>query len=100
MIDGLVLVSVALLAWAALRKAVARRLFSEEDEFDIRNRVVACPVCGSRDISATKHIKHWLKRSGPMMGVYYCPKCGYEGPPLELKSEADYEMLRDARENA
>lgn len=58
-----------------------------------RDEILACPKCGSRDISGLKHLKHWLKRFAPVMGIYTCQACGYEGLPLLLDSEEDYKKF-------
>jgi predicted RNA-binding Zn-ribbon protein involved in translation (DUF1610 family) len=66
-----------------------------------KEEITACPKCGSKNISSLKHVKHWLKRSGAVMGVYSCQECGYEGLPLILDSEEDYKrfLSEKQREN-
>ena len=55
--------------------------------------LLACPRCGSKEISSLKHMKNWLKKYGPLMGVYYCRNCGYEGPPLQVDDEKQLKKL-------
>lgn len=62
-------------------------------EEDGEREVSACPRCGSPNISGLKHLKNWLKRFGPVMGVYTCQKCGYEGPPIIFDSKEKYEKF-------
>lgn len=56
-------------------------------------RVITCPKCGSLDISSFKHQGYWLRKDGPIMGVYACQKCGHEGLPLELDSLKDHKKF-------
>jgi len=57
-----------------------------------------CPNCGSRNVSGVRHMKPWLARFGPIMGIYTCEDCGYEGLPITLDSEENrQELLRHIR---
>ena len=58
-----------------------------------KKEVLACPKCGSRNISGLKHFDAWMKRSGAVMGVYTCQACGYRGLPILLDSEEDYKKF-------
>ena len=55
--------------------------------------VMACPKCGSKDISAVKQGTAWLNEAGALMGIYTCQKCGYQGLPIILDSEKDHKNL-------
>ena len=64
--------------------------------------IIACPNCASRDLD-------WIGRWGPesalvflgspMMGVYRCIRCGYEGLPLEFKDEEEYQKFVKYKED-
>lgn len=60
-----------------------------------KDEIKACPKCGSMDISGLRHIRDWLKRSGPTMGIYTCQKCGYEGLPIVFDSEKEHKRFLD-----
>jgi hypothetical protein len=98
LIDGLFAFTVAFLAVIFFRKALVRAFFTPEWE-GMGRGIPVCISCGSRNISGLKHIKHWLKRHGPVMGIYTCQDCGWEGLPMILNSEEDYIMYRDLRKN-
>jgi predicted RNA-binding Zn-ribbon protein involved in translation (DUF1610 family) len=55
--------------------------------------LTVCPRCGSLKISAVKQLKPWLSRDGAIMGVYFCPDCGYEGPPFILNNREEHRKL-------
>ncbi|MDD5112241.1 MAG: hypothetical protein PHG85_06830 [Candidatus Altiarchaeota archaeon] len=57
----------------------------------------ACLKCGSRNISGLKQLAYWAKGSGPMMGIYTCQDCGYEGHPFVLDSLRDYKKLLELK---
>ncbi len=97
LIDGLLIVTVTLLAWLTLKNIVLKWFFSPE-EGGKREEILACPRCGGRNITALKHVKHWLKRFGPIMGVYTCLDCGYEGPPVSFNSLGDYRFYRETKD--
>ncbi len=69
-------------------------LRKESDE-----QILICPRCGSTDMSAFKHAKHWLKNYGPVMGIYTCQDCGYDGLPIAFDSREEYgDFLRQRGE--
>lgn len=53
-------------------------------------QILVCPRCGSTNLSALKHAKPWLKNYGPVMGIYTCQECGYEGLPICFDSPEEY----------
>lgn len=65
---------------AALDRFVLKRFFTPEE--GEKKRALICPRCGSPQLSGLKYDWNWLKRFGPIMGVYKCMGCGYEGLPV------------------
>ena len=97
-IDALFLGTVGVLCWILFRRWFNARVFTPEDGVR-RQDITACPICASKNISGLKHNKHWLKRFGPIMGVYTCCDCGYEGPPTLYATEEEYQKVRKHKES-
>jgi len=100
LVDLGILLQVTIIAWALLitYRVLGLRLFTPEDD---KEKVMACPICGSRDISGLKHDMNWLKRDGATMGVYTCQRCGHRGPPIYFDSEDDriwFKEFKDTKE--
>ncbi|MFC2153867.1 hypothetical protein ACFLRC_00095 [Candidatus Altiarchaeota archaeon] len=66
---------------------------------DEKKELIACPRCGSKNISGLKFMRNWLKKFGPIMGFYSCQECGYEGFPVEFDTEEDYKRYFQEIEN-
>ncbi|MBD3388637.1 MAG: hypothetical protein GF416_06175 [Candidatus Altiarchaeales archaeon] len=97
-IDGFGWIGITLLALMLVYRLLQRILFTPEDEF-VPDGLLVCPACGSRNISGLKHNKNWLKRFGPIMGVYTCQDCDYDGLPLQVNTERDQQLLEDMKKD-
>jgi len=53
--------------------------------------IVACPICGSQELSGLKHMENWMKKTP--MSSYTCQKCGNLVIPFILDSEEDYKKF-------
>lgn len=64
--------------------------------------VTACPNCGNLLLGwLGNHVEDAaiLQIGGPLMGVYKCDRCGYQGLPLEFDNiEAYSEFMRAKKE--
>jgi len=81
----------------SLMVAAASYVYMSLEDDTAEQEIRICPKCRSLNISAFKHTKSWLKRSGPSMGVYSCMDCGYEGAPVILDSMESYGRLLDEK---
>ena len=86
LIDGLFWLTVMGLGFAALDRLYLKRFFTPEEGEDKRRLI--CPRCASTELSGLKYDWYWLKRFGPIMGVYKCLQCGYEGLPVTEEGDA------------